>query len=183
MSHTHTQKIPKLVLQKWKMIWWNEITVSVGISIFENFAAIAVVIYLFIYKDRTDSWYAHALKHTPCNDFNDFTATHGLMVVEMFCSFLFCSALFCSVRFAFVCALRAILKLKISTNTHTIRIEYHNKYFTKRKCFLPTSPFIGRIIFGILINCFKNDGWSSNVINASSSMFAPEYGAGHFFFL
>lgn len=135
--------------------------------------------YLFIYKDRTDSWYAHAhaqrtqTNHTPCNDFNDFTATHGLMAVEMFCFVLFFAL--SSVRFAFVCALRAILKLKISTNTHTIRIKYHNKYFTKRKCFLPTSPFIGRIIFGILINCFKNDGWSSNVINASSSMFSPEY--------
>lgn len=35
--------------QKWKMIWWNEITVSVGISIFENFAGTVVVIYLNIY--------------------------------------------------------------------------------------------------------------------------------------
>lgn len=92
-----SQKIPKLVLQKWKMIWWNKITVSVGISIFENFAShrcCYLFIYLFI-KDRTDSRYAQRTQanhiHTPCNDFNVFTATHGLMVVRMFCSFLFFS--------------------------------------------------------------------------------------------
>lgn len=83
--------------------------------------------YLFIYEDRTDSWYAHAhVQRTQTNHTMQwFQRFHCYPRFNGCWNVLFFSFLFFSVGFAFVCALRAILKLRISTNTHTIRIEYH----------------------------------------------------------
>lgn len=150
--------------------------------------------YLFIYTDRREIHDTHIRSRTCSSHSNKphtmqwfqrfCCATHGLMVVEMFCFVLFFSSRRGSAVLRFFSLLfvpyEPFSSWKISTNAHTIHIEYHNKYFSKRKCFLPTALTVHRAhnIRGILINCFKNDGWSSNVINASSRQcLSPEYAA------